>query len=126
MRSSETPSLRRHRVATRACIAGASIVGLHHVRSDEDGHAWGHLLRAELVGGSRSAWDVEGQACPKRRILEFLASCDGVTPSLAAQQAFVTLQSTIAALKARHAALREANATLIPATLERMFARRPA
>ena len=47
-------------------------------------------------------------------------------PPLAAQQTFVTLKSTIAALKTRHASLREANATLIPATLERLFARRPA
>lgn len=45
------------------------------------------------------------------------------TPSLVAQQAFVTLQSAIATLKARHAALREVNAALVPATLERVFSR---
>lgn len=43
-------------------------------------------------------------------------------PALAAQQAFVTLQSTVDALKAHHAVLREASAALVPATLERLFA----
>lgn len=55
-----------------------------------------------------------------------LATTEVPVPPLAAQQAFVILQSTIAALKVRHAALREANAALIPATLERLFARRSA
>ena len=45
------------------------------------------------------------------------------TPPLAAQQAFVNLQATVLALKARHAALREANTALLPATLERLFRR---
>ncbi|TAN08823.1 MAG: restriction endonuclease subunit S [Rhodanobacteraceae bacterium] len=58
--------------------------------------------------------------------VEKLAATEIPIPPLVAQQAFVTLQSTIAALKARHAALREASAVLIPATLERLFARRPA
>ncbi|MFT3790485.1 MAG: restriction endonuclease subunit S [Rudaea sp.] len=43
-------------------------------------------------------------------------------PPLATQQAFTALQSTIAALKARHAAIRESSAALLPATLERLFA----
>ncbi len=42
-------------------------------------------------------------------------------PSLEAQQAFDTLQAKAAELKARHAAIREANAALVPATLERVF-----
>lgn len=43
-------------------------------------------------------------------------------PPLATQQAFVALQARVRALKARHAAIREANATLLPATLGRLFA----
>lgn len=42
-------------------------------------------------------------------------------PTLATQSAFVRLQAEIAALKAKHAAIREANAALLPATLERVF-----
>lgn len=44
------------------------------------------------------------------------------TPPLAAQQAFDRLQAEVAALKAKHVAIREANAALLPATLERVFA----
>jgi len=55
--------------------------------------------------------------------VEKLAATEIPVPPLAAQQAFVTLLSTIAALKARHAALREASAALVPAALERVFAR---
>ena len=44
-------------------------------------------------------------------------------PPLATQQTFDRLQIEVAALKAKHAAIRQANAALIPATLERMFAR---
>ncbi len=46
-------------------------------------------------------------------------------PSLATQQTFDRLQAGIAALKAKHTAIREANAALIPATLERVFAVEP-
>ena len=42
-------------------------------------------------------------------------------PPLAVQQTFDRLQADVAALKARHAAIRQANAALIPATLERIF-----
>jgi hypothetical protein len=42
-------------------------------------------------------------------------------PLLAAQQAFNQLQAQVAALKVKHAAIRQANAALIPATLERVF-----
>jgi type I restriction enzyme, S subunit len=42
-------------------------------------------------------------------------------PSLATQQVFVDLQATVSALKTRHAAIRESNAALLPATLERLF-----
>lgn len=43
------------------------------------------------------------------------------TPALAVQRTFGRLQAEIAALKAKHTAIREANAALIPATLERVF-----
>ncbi|MDD2892909.1 MAG: restriction endonuclease subunit S [Halothiobacillaceae bacterium] len=42
-------------------------------------------------------------------------------PSLAVQQTFDRLHAEIAALKAKHTAIRQANAALIPATLERVF-----
>jgi type I restriction enzyme S subunit len=44
------------------------------------------------------------------------------TSPLAAQQSFDRLQAEIAALKAKHTAIRQANAALLPATLERVFA----
>jgi len=43
------------------------------------------------------------------------------TPSLATQQTFDRLQTDITALKAKHSAIRAANAALLPATLERVF-----
>lgn len=43
------------------------------------------------------------------------------TPSLVTQQAFDRLQAEIATLKAKHTAIRAANAALLPATLERVF-----
>lgn len=43
-------------------------------------------------------------------------------PPLIAQQNFNCLQAEVAALKAKHAAIRQANAALLPATLERVFA----
>jgi type I restriction enzyme S subunit len=43
------------------------------------------------------------------------------TPPLAAQQRFDHLQSQVAALKAKHAAIRTTNAALLPATLEWVF-----
>lgn len=42
-------------------------------------------------------------------------------PPLRAQQTFDRLQAEIAALKAKHTAIRAANAALLPATLERVF-----
>lgn len=44
------------------------------------------------------------------------------TPPLPMQRKFAELQATITALKAKHAAIRQANAALVPATLERVFA----
>jgi restriction endonuclease S subunit len=44
-------------------------------------------------------------------------------PPLAVQQHFDRLQAEIAALKAKHSAIRQANAALLPATLERLFSK---
>jgi len=54
--------------------------------------------------------------------LEKLMAIEVPTPSLAKQKTFDRLQAEVAALKARHTAIREANAALLPATLERVFA----
>ncbi|KAB7767768.1 restriction endonuclease subunit S [Xanthomonas sp. LMG 12461] len=53
--------------------------------------------------------------------LKKLAKIEMPVPSLSTQQAFVDLQAIVSAIKARHAAIREANAVLLPATLERLF-----
>lgn len=53
--------------------------------------------------------------------LEKLMAIQVPVPPLAAQQFFDRLQADVAALKAKHAAIRQANAALIPATLERIF-----
>ena len=54
--------------------------------------------------------------------LEKLMAIQVPVPPLAAQQNFDRLQADVAALKAKHAAIRQANAALQPATLERVFA----
>jgi len=46
-------------------------------------------------------------------------------PPLPIQQTFDRLQAEIAALKAKHTAIRAANSALLPATLERVFAGSP-
>ena len=53
--------------------------------------------------------------------LEKLMALEVPMPTLAVQQTFDRLQTEIAALKAKHTAIREANAALLPATLERVF-----
>lgn len=53
--------------------------------------------------------------------LEKLMAIEVPTPPLAVQQTFDRLQADVAALKAKHVAIREANAALLPATLERVF-----
>jgi type I restriction enzyme S subunit len=53
--------------------------------------------------------------------LEKLMAIEVPVPPLAAQKTFDQLQANVAALKARHAAIREANTALMPATLERLF-----
>lgn len=42
-------------------------------------------------------------------------------PALAAQRAFDRMQARVTALKAKHAAIRQSNAAMLPATLERIF-----
>lgn len=54
--------------------------------------------------------------------LEKLMAIEVPMPALTTQQTFDRLQAEIAALKAKHAAIRKANAALLPATLERVFA----
>lgn len=54
--------------------------------------------------------------------LEKLMAIDVPTPPLATQQTFDRLQAEVGALKTKHIAIREANAALLPATLERVFA----
>jgi type I restriction enzyme S subunit len=54
--------------------------------------------------------------------LEKLMAIEVPTPALAIQQTFDRLQAEVAALKVKHTAIREANAALLPATLERVFA----
>ncbi|MGE3778001.1 MAG: restriction endonuclease subunit S, partial [Pirellulaceae bacterium] len=54
--------------------------------------------------------------------LEKLMTIEVPVPPLAAQSGFDRLHEDVAALKARHASIRQANAALVPATLERLFA----
>lgn len=53
--------------------------------------------------------------------LEKLMALEVPVPPLAAQQSFDRLHAEVAALKAKHASIRAANAALLPATLERVF-----
>ncbi|MNR30740.1 hypothetical protein D3C85_1482090 [compost metagenome] len=46
---------------------------------------------------------------------------DVPVPPLATQRAFDLLHAQVTALTAKHAAIREANSALLPATLERVF-----
>lgn len=50
-----------------------------------------------------------------------LAKIEVPVPSLDAQRVFTHLHATVAALKAKHTAVRDANSALIPAALERIF-----
>jgi len=50
-----------------------------------------------------------------------LMAIDVPAPPLPTQQSFDRLQAEVAALKAKHTAIRQANAALLPATLERVF-----
>lgn len=114
-RSDDHGCVGNHRMLT--CVANPKLASssfLAYYFTTEDGFAKVYAASPGTAARNRTL------------VASNLEAIEVPTPSLAAQQAFVTLQSTIAALKARHAALREANAALIPATLERLFARRPA
>jgi type I restriction enzyme S subunit len=50
-----------------------------------------------------------------------LLKMEAPVPSLEVQHAFDTLQAKVTELKARHTVIREANAALVPAALERIF-----
>lgn len=54
--------------------------------------------------------------------LEKLMAIQVPVPSLSTQRTFDALQAKVAALKAHHGTIRQANDALIPATLERVFA----
>lgn len=54
--------------------------------------------------------------------LEKLMAIDVPLPSITLQESFIRLQSEVAALKVRHNQIRKANAALIPAILDRLFA----
>jgi len=63
-----------------------------------------------------------GTAARNRTITESaLMSIPVPIPSLSAQQSFTRLQTAVAALKAKHAAIAAANTALLPAVLERLF-----
>lgn len=53
--------------------------------------------------------------------LEKLMAIEVPSPSMAVQKRFDDLQDSVNALRAEHAAIRQANAALVPATLERVF-----
>jgi len=53
--------------------------------------------------------------------LEKLMAIEVPVPSLAVQRTFNALQAKVAELKAKHAVIRESNAALVSATLERIF-----
>ena len=53
--------------------------------------------------------------------VEKLAKIEVPVPPLPTQRQFAELQASVTALKAKHAAIRQANAALVPATLERIF-----
>ncbi|MBN8714279.1 MAG: restriction endonuclease subunit S [Xanthomonadales bacterium] len=91
----------------------------------DPGAMFAEFLRYYLLGsdGLEKVREASPGGAGRNRTLgvEKLAKVDVPVPSLVAQQAFVALQAHVQALKARHAAIRAANAVLLPATLERLF-----
>lgn len=80
-----------------------------------------YLLSAE--GLEKIGFASPGTADRNRTLsLTNLGKIEVPTPPLAIQQSFNRLQAEVAALKAKHAAIRAAIAALLPATLERVFA----
>lgn len=80
-----------------------------------------YLLSAE--GLEKIGFASPGTADRNRTLsLTNLGKIEVPTPPLAIQLSFNRLQAEVAALKAKHAAIRAAIAALLPATLERVFA----
>ena len=98
-----------HRYIT--CVPSSKLLGsflLYYLLSDEG---------LEKIGGASA-----GTADRNRTLsLTKLARIEVPVPLLATQCAFTALQNTIVALKARHAVIRQSNAALVPAVLERIF-----
>ena len=79
-----------------------------------------YLLSSEGLEKVRAA--SPGGAGRNRTLgVEKLANIEVPVPSRDTQHAFTRLQASVAALKAKHAAIRESNAALVPAVLERVF-----
>jgi hypothetical protein len=92
-----------------------------------------NLLFFERGGPTDTIWYYElplpegRKKCSKAGPLQFeefapaLMAIEVAVPPLVEQQSFDRLQTDVAARKAKHTAIRQANAALIPATLERIF-----
>jgi type I restriction enzyme S subunit len=79
-----------------------------------------YLLNPE---GLEKIGDASAGSADRNRTLSLtkLAKIEVPTPPLAIQQSFNRLQAEVAALKVKHTAIRNTNAELLPATLERVF-----
>lgn len=99
-----------HRFMT--CVVDTGIVMAEFLRY--------YLLSPEGLDKVRAA--SPGGAGRNRTLgVEKLAKIEVPAPPIPAQRAFVALLSAAGALKSRHAAILEAKAALLPATLERLF-----
>lgn len=97
-----------------SCVADRRLAGAEFLRYYFLTDAGMEKIRAASPGG----------AGRNRTLgLEKLMAIEVPVPALEVQQAFNSLQAKIVELKAQHAAIREANAALIPATLEGVFQR---
>ena len=86
----------------------------------------GDFLLFYLLGeeGLEKVGDASAGTADRNRTLSLkkLSNIAVPLPSLSAQRAFTELQASVAALKTKHAAIREANAALLPAMLQQVFA----
>lgn len=81
----------------------------------------GHGLKALRAGGTLVMWRLDRLGRNPTLGLEKLMAIEVPMPPLIAQQTFNGMQTEVGALKAKHATNRQANAALMPATLERVF-----
>ena len=79
-------------------------------------------MRDAFAGGHAEQVRV-GVHVPRRAALALMA-IDAPLPPLATRHAVDRLQSEVADLRDKHTAIREGNASLLPATVERVFAQR--